>query len=144
MREPAISLAPGAENNGFASMLAQLVRQNLDERPNKKKTLGRMHGRVALVVTDLGMSVTLQFESGALTVHDGIVGIPDVTVRAESEWHTKMSLVELEPRLGLPDPRGDVAREVFEASRRGDVKVYGMLGSLGLMLRLTKLLSVAG
>jgi len=144
MREPTIRLAPGGEDNGFASMLAQLVRQNLDERPAKKRTLARMQGRVALVVVDLGLSVTLEFEQGELTVHDGIVGIPDVTVRADSEWHTKMSLVELEPRFGLPDPRGEVAREVFDASRRGDVKVYGMLGSLGLMLRLTKLLSVAG
>lgn len=125
-------------------MLAQLVRQNLEEKPTKARTLERMYGRVALVVTDLGMSVTLEFEGGSLTVHDGIVGIPDVTVRAESEWHTKMSLVELEPRFGLPDPRGQVAREVFDASRRGDVKIYGMLGSLGLMLRLTKLLSVVG
>ena len=144
MREPAIRLAPRAEENGFASMLAQLVRQNLDERPTKKQTMSRMHGRVALVVVDLNLSVTLEFDQGALTVHDGIVGIPDVTVRADSEWHTKMSLVELEPRFGLPDPRGEVAREVFDASRRGDVKVYGMLGSVGLMLRLTKLLSVAG
>ena len=144
MREPVIRLAPGAENNGFAGMLAQLVRQNLEERPEKKKTLARMTGRIALVVVDLGLSVTLELEAGELTVHDGIVGIPDVTVRADSEWHTKMSLVELEPRFGLPDPRGEVTREVLEASRRGDVKVYGMLGSLGLMLRLTKLLSVAG
>lgn len=144
MREATIRLAPGAEDNGFASMLAQLVRQNLDERPTKKRTIASMHGRVALVVVDLGLSVTLEFDRGELTVHDGIVGIPDVTVRADSEWHTKMSLVELEPRFGLPDPRGEVAREVFDASRRGDVKVYGMLGSLGLMLRLTKLLSVAG
>ncbi|MEM9070856.1 MAG: SCP2 sterol-binding domain-containing protein [Myxococcota bacterium] len=140
--EPSVHLSPGADNNGFAVMLAQLIRQNIDDRPEKKEAMGKMTGRVALVVEDLSLAVTLRFEEGRLTVHDGVVGIPDLTVRAPSEWHTRMSLVELEPRLGLPNPRGDVAREVFEASRRGDVKVYGMFTSLPLMLRLTQVMSV--
>lgn len=142
MLEPAIQLAPRAEDNGFAVMLAQLIRQNVDDRPEKKRALARMFGRVALVVSDLGLAVTLLFERGRLTIFDGIVGIPDVTVRAPSEWHTRMSLVELEPRFGLPDPRGAVAREVFEASRRGEVKVYGALSSPTLVLRLTQVMSV--
>ena len=140
---PSVHLAPGAERNGFATMTAQLIRQNADDHPAKKATLARMIGRVALVVEDLGMSLTLVFEGGRLTVYDGIVGIPDLTVRAPSEWHMKMSLVELEPRFGLPNPRGEVAREVFEAGRRGEVKTYGALASLPLMLRLTKVMSVA-
>ena len=32
-----ISLGPGAENNAFASMLADLVRQNLESKPHKTK-----------------------------------------------------------------------------------------------------------
>lgn len=141
--ESAVHLAPGAENNGYATMVAQLLRQGLDERPEKKPTLARMAGRVALVVTDLGLVVTLVFERGRVTVHDGFAGIPDATVRASSEWHTKMSLVELEPRFGLPDPRQPVAREVFEASRRGEIEVHGIFGALPLVLRMTKILSVA-
>ena len=140
--EPCIALAPGARRNGFASMLAQLVRQNLDERPAKKRTLSRMHGRVAIVVEDLELVVTLRFAGGHLHIHDGFYGIPDVTVRAPAEWVTKMSLMELEPRFGLPDPRGSVTREVADASRAGIVRVRGLLPCLPLMLRLTKLLAV--
>ena len=33
--QPVIELAPGAENNGFATMLADLVRQNLEAKPHK-------------------------------------------------------------------------------------------------------------
>lgn len=141
--ESSIHLAPRAEENGYAVMVAQLLRQGLDERPQKKATLAKMHGRVSLIVTDLGLVVTLVFDGGRVTVHGGFAGIPDVTIRAPSEWHTKMSLVELEPRLGLPDPRGAVAREVFEASRRGEIEVHGLLGSLPLIVRMTKILSVA-
>lgn len=141
--EPSIHLAPRAEDNGYAVMVAQLLRQGLDERPEKKATVAKMYGRVTLVVTDLGLTVSLVFDGGRVTVHDGFAGIPDVTVRAPAEWHTKMSLVELEPRFGLPDPRGAVAKEVFEASKRGEIQMHGMWASLPLVFRMTKVLSVA-
>ena len=142
--EPFVALAPGAERNGFTSMLAQLVRDNLEERPAKKATLRRMRGRVALVIEDLQLVVTLHFHDGGVTVHDDFHGIPDATVRTDSEWITKMSLVELEPRFGLPDPRGEVARQVAKASAEGAIEVTGAVAHLPLMLRMTKLLSVVG
>ncbi len=141
--EPAIHLAPRAEHNGFASMLATLVRQNIDERPEKKQTLLKMRGRVALVVVDLDMTVTLHFEGGRLTVHDGVVGIPDLTIRADSEWHTQMSLVEIHGRTGLPDPRGEVMKSILTASRSGAIEMFGMWRSFPLALRLTQVLSVS-
>lgn len=141
--EPSIHLAPRAEDNGYAVMVAQLLRQGIDEKPEKKGSLAKMFGRVTLVVTDLGLTVTLVFDGGRVTVHDGFAGIPDVTVRAPSEWHTKMSLVEIEPRFGLPDPRGAVTKEVLEASKRGEIEMHGMWSSLPLVLRMTKILSVA-
>ena len=143
MSEASIGLAPGAADNGFAQMLATLLRQNIDERPEKKVSFVKMHGRVSIVLEDIGSAVTLQFESGRLTIHNGIAGIPDVTVRAPWEWVTKMSLVELEPRFGLPDMRKPVAKEVGEAQKNGTIKVHGWFASMPLMMRLTKVMSVA-
>jgi hypothetical protein len=142
MMEPCIELAPSAEDNGFAAMLAQLVRQNLDDHPDKKATFLRMRGRVALVVDDLGLSVTLVFDGGRLTIHDAVHGIPDATIRATSDYVMKMSLVELDARTGLPDPRGEVAREIVAASREGAIRVFGLLTSLFLLARLTRVMSV--
>jgi hypothetical protein len=141
--EPCIELAPGTDSNAFAGMLAQLVRQNLDERPDKKSAFFRMQGRVAIVVTDLALAVTLVFDRGRLSVHDGIHGVPDATMRTSSDYVMKLSLVELDARTGLPDPRGDVAREVWGASKRGEVQVFGLLTSLGLLARLTRVMSVS-
>jgi len=137
-----IQMAPGAEDNGFADMLATLLRQNLDDHPDKVAVLERMVGRVALVVEDLGISVTLLFDGGILTLHDGIAGIPDLTVRAPSDLVTKMSLIELRGPLGLPDPQGKVAREIFEAGRRGEVVMHGWLENVPLLLRMTRVMSV--
>lgn len=142
--EPIIEMAPRAEDNAFALMLAQLIRQNIDDHTPKKGAFLRMEGRVAIVVEDLGQSVTLSFERGRLTVHDGIHGIPDVTVRAGSDEITKMSLVELASPLGLPDPRGAGTRAMVEASRAGKIRVWGAFTNLSLVLRLTRVMSVNG
>ena len=139
---PCIELSPSAESNAFAGMLAQLLRQNLDDHPEKQAVFLRLSGRVAIVVEDLDLAVTLAFGGGRLTVHDGIAGIPDVTIRAPSEWVMKMSLVELAPRVGLPDPRGTVTKEVFAASKDGTIRMFGALTSLPLVVRLTRVMSV--
>ena len=139
--EPAIELAPGAEDHGFAPMLATLLRQNLDDHADKRATALRMRGRVAMVITDLGMSVTLEFVPYAVRVHAGIVGIPDVTVRAGSEYIMKMSMLEL-GRFGLPNPRGEVAKELAAAEKAGAITYYGALANIPLMLRLTRVMSV--
>ena len=137
-----ITIAEGSENNGFALMLCQMLQQNLDDHRHKRRDFDRLLGRVAIVVEDAKVSVTLHFESGKLTLHDGIVGIPDVTIRANSEDVMKMSLVELLPRVGLPDLRKESAREVFKATQSGRVRMYGALSNLPMVVRLTRVMSV--
>ena len=53
----------------------------------------------------------------------------------------KMSMLEL-GRFGLPDPRGEVAKELSAAERAGAIKYYGALANLPLMVRLTRVMSV--
>lgn len=137
-----IELGPGAGENGFAVMLSELLRQNLADHPEKMRDFDRLLGRVAIVVEDARVSVTLHFQSGRLMVHGGIVGIPDVTIRANSDDVMQMSLVELVPRLGLPDLRKENARAMIRAQREGRVKMYGALVNLPLVLRLTRVMSV--
>jgi hypothetical protein len=137
-----IALAEGADQNGFAVMLSELLRQNLADHPHKIRDFDRLLGRVAIVVEDARVSVTLHFQSGRLTVHGGIVGIPDVTIRANSDDVMQMSLVEIAPRFGLPDLRKENARAMIRAQREGRVKMYGALVNLPMVLRLTRVMSV--
>jgi len=137
-----IELGPGADENGFALMLSELIRQNLEDHPEKLRDFRRLAGRVALVVEDAEVAVTLRFDGGRLTVHDGIVGIPDVTIRASSDDVTRMSLMELLPLVRLPDPRGAVTRHILRASREGRIRMYGALANLPTVIRLTRIMSV--
>lgn len=139
---PHIELADGAEANGLARMIGDLIRQNLEDHPDKRADFGRMLGRVALVAEDAEVRLTLEIDPNRLTVHDGIVGIPDITIRASSEDIINLSLMELTPRLRLPDPRGAINRQVWQATREGRIQMYGTLANFPLALRLTRVMSV--
>jgi hypothetical protein len=131
-----------AEENGLAQMVAGLILQNLQEHPGKRADFARLRGRVAIVAEDAGVAMTLAFEGNMVTVSDGIVGVPEVTVRARSEDIVQLSLLELIPRVGLPNPLGTATREIFAKSQAGHVRVYGALLHIPLLLRLSRLLSV--
>ena len=145
-----ITLAAGAEENGLAVMVADLVRQNLESKPQKVRDLEAMQGRIALLAEDADVALTLRFDQGNLVVYDGVVGVPDVVVRASSDVILALSNMPLTRRWGLPVPayrdkegRG-VVREVAAAMRNGTMKVDGAALHAPLMLRLTRIMSVNG
>ncbi len=149
--EPDVQLAPGAEENGLAHMLRDLVKQNLEEKPHKMGDFEALDGNVSIVADDADVALTMRFESGGkLRIHDGIVGIPDVTIRGPSDAVLALSNMPLTTRLGLPipDPRDREAvktvRLVMGAMRDGKLHVYGMAFHLPMMMRLTKVMSVNG
>ncbi len=150
-----IALAPGAENNAFATMLADLVRQNLESKPHKRKDFDALRGTVALVADDADIALTLEFGGaeggtggGALVLHDGIKGVPDVTVRGSAESIMGLSNVPLTRLLALPLPTDraalDVVRSMIRASVTGELRIHGLLGHIGLMSKLTRVMSVNG
>jgi len=148
--QPSISLAPGAENNGFATMLADLVRQNLEAKPHKRADFDALSATVAIVADDADVALTLAFAHGSLVVHDGIVDVPEVTIRGTADVIMAMSNVPLTRRLALPFPdlrdRQEVAiiREIVAAMRAGTFHAYGLATHLPTMLRLTRVMSVNG
>ena len=148
-----IELAPGAEDNAFATMLADLVRQNLESKPHKRKDFDALDGTVALIADDADVALTLEFKggrgsAGRLVVHDGIKGVPDVAVRGSSEAIMGLSNVPLTRFLQLPVPTDrsslEVVRGMVRASVAGELRIYGLLGNLGLLSRLTRVMSVNG
>ena len=137
----AIELAPGAGNNGLATMMATMMWQNLEDHPERLATFARLGGRVAIVAEDADVALTMRFERGRAVVYDGIVGIPDVTVRGTAEAIGNLSLMET-GRFGLPDPRGDVNRSMVQALRDGSLRVYGLPAGLPLLARLGTVLAI--
>ncbi len=158
MKEPknggaiSIAIAAGAEDNAFAQMLADLVRQNLESKPHKKKSfraLARGGGiSIALVADDADVALTLEFRKGELTLHDGIKGVPDLAVRGTADAIMNLSNMPLTRPLSLPIPTDrvalDVLRTMIQATRSGELQVLGMLGNVRSLSHFTKVMSVNG
>lgn len=137
----AVELAPGAGDNGLAVMMATLMGQNLEDHPDRKPDFDRLIGRVAIVAEDAGVALTMEMEKGRVVVHDGIVGIPDLTIRGDSEIIADMSRMET-GRFGLPDPRGEVNRAMVSALRERRLRIYGLPSALPLLVRFGKVLAI--
>ena len=148
--KPNVKLAPGADANGLAVMMCDLVGQNLESKPHKMRDFAAISGSVSIVAEDAEVALTLRFRTGELTIYDGIVGIPDVTIRGPSDAIIAMSNIPLTKRLGLPiasrkDKAGqEVLKDVQAAMKSGALHAYGMLFHVPMMLRLTRVMSVNG
>ena len=146
-----VELAPGAEDNGLAMMLADLVRQNLEAKPHKQGDFAALRGSVSIVADDIDVALTMRFDlGGKLRIYDGIVGIPDVTIRGPSDAVLALSNMPLATRLGLPipNPRDPEAmktvRLVMAAMREGKLHVYGMAFHFPMVMKLTRVMSING
>jgi hypothetical protein len=137
-----IRLDAPAQDAGLGPILADLIRQNVDQRPELRAIFDRLCGGVAVEATDAETSVTMGFAGGALTIRGGIQE-PDITIAADS-----LSLLELANtrlRLGLPDPAHASGRVVLGKLATGKLRIRGrglLLRPL-LLVRFTKLLNVA-
>jgi hypothetical protein len=135
-----IDIAPSALENGLANMLATMMQQNIVDHPARAKVLEGLHGRLAIFAEDAEVAVTWVFDGGSATVHDGIVGIPDLTLRGGFEQIGDMSRME---SLGpVPDPRGPVNRAMFQAVREGKLKVFGLPRGLPLLLAFGEVMQI--
>ena len=143
-----VVLAPGAEENGLASMLRDLIAQNVADNPRKMLDFNKLRGRVAIVADDADVAVTLEFHAGTATVRSGIAGIPDVTIRGPADAIMALSSLPSATPLGLPIPdfrdaeAVGVVRTVAGALGRRQLRIHGLFRGFGLVTRLGRVLSI--
>jgi hypothetical protein len=130
---------PDPEPNGLATMLGGLIEANLTAHP-ERATLLQKRATFAIVAPDVDVSVSIRLYRGTVTVRNGVIGRPDVMIRANSEDLIKLSAVPL--RWGLPDLRTKEGRDVNRKLMKGQLKVKGLLAHPGKLARLNKLMSV--
>ncbi len=142
MPPESIALSESAQHNGLASMLFELLRANIAARPEKGKALALLRGRVAIVAEDAQVSLTLQFDLHGLVIHDGIEGIPDVTIRAQSDDIAKLSLMKFTHRLGLPKLWDPTTRRVLASLLSRRIRIYADPAHVPMLSPLSQLMAV--
>jgi hypothetical protein len=148
--DPIVDLAPGAEDNALAVETADLIRRNVTRHRDQLGDFRALRSSVLMVAQDLGDSFTLRFDHGRLTVHDGSVGIPNVTFCGDADALRRLSDFPLTRWLRLP-ALGPFAREGRETWQlllgmlaRGDLKVYGLMAHPRTVVFLLRVLSAHG
>jgi hypothetical protein len=145
-----VDLGPGAEDNSLASDLAARIRQNLTEHPEKAADFRALRGTVFIALTDVGESITLRFDLGRLTIHEGQVGVPMVTFCGDTEDLRLLTDLPLMPWLRVPfalpfgrakDGSRESLRHLAKLYANGRLKVYGLVAHPRAVTRLLRIIS---
>lgn len=129
----------GPEPSGLASMVAELIEQNLARDPARRALL--RPSVAVLDAPDADVTVFLRIERDEVRVGDG--DVPDAHVRVRSDAGRLLDLTTTPLRFGLPDPLRPEGRAILGDLLRGRLRIRGSLLHPLRLLRLTKLLSVA-
>jgi hypothetical protein len=143
---PVIDLAPGAEAQPLARELFELVRSNVTRDSKKREAFERLRGAVAIVADDFGTALTLRFDFGRLVVHEGLIGVPDVTIRGSTKLLGSLGDLRSRtfPGLAAGILREGVTRATFDDAileDAGELKIYGLVAHPVFVHRLLRVLS---
>ena len=129
----------GPEPSGLASMVAELIEQNLARDPRRHRFL---HHLVAVLdAPDAEVTVFLRIDPEGVRVGDG--DVPDAHVRIRAESGRLLDLTTAPLRFGLPDVLAPEGRAIVRDLLARHVRIKGLLRHPLRLARLTELLSVA-
>jgi len=141
-----IVIAPGAEENPLAVWLRDALRRR--ETPDdleglrRARSLEQLRATVGFVAKDRRLTVTLRLDRGSVVVHDGSVGVPDITFCGHFDALTALGSLPM-TRLGeLPLSRAWLG--VMSDLVGEDLTIYGLLAHPRLVLRILRLLAPPG
>jgi hypothetical protein len=129
----------GREPSGLASMVADLIEQNLARDPTRRALLRK--SVAVLEAPDADVTVFLRIERDGVRVGDGEV--PDAPLRIRSDSRRLLDLTTAPLRGGFPDPLRPEGRAIVWGLLRRRIRIRGLLRHPVRLARLTKLLSVA-
>lgn len=135
-----IHLAPGAHKVGLTTMLADLIRQSVEQNPKKRVDFDRLRIVVEIHVRDADVTVSLAFAAGHLTVRAGAYGTPKIRISADAEAVLALCMVKLVG--GIPHPLHHHNRRLIRMIATGEIRIEGIPRSPLALLRFTRLVSV--
>jgi hypothetical protein len=143
-----VTLTAGTEDNALALWASDRVTRSLEGEAISHRDFHAMRAAVAMVAPDKALSLTLRFDHGHVAIHDGMLGIPDVTFCGDYQVLTSLENLPLSRfgRLPLPPLSRERAgrwRHAVADLVSGDLKIYGLLAHPRLVSRVLRLLSTS-
>ncbi|MHB8896389.1 MAG: hypothetical protein ACYC99_14585 [Candidatus Geothermincolia bacterium] len=135
-----ITLAPDAGDAGMAVMMADMIRTNLKDKPERLKDFIQLKGDVWITAKDAGTDMTMAFDYGKLRVHGSMIGKPILRISTDST--TLLDLANIQIKFGMPYYFDEVGRMVLKKLLTGELKIKGLVTHNPALTRLTKIISV--
>jgi hypothetical protein len=135
-----IEMAASVDEGGMATMIADIIRGNLEEKPHRVSDFNALDGNVYMRAEDAEVDMTLAFSSGGLVVHGGRHGASKISIATDSA--TLLDLANITIKWGLPYYLDGVGRSVITKLLTGKLKINGLLTHPIMLTRFTKLMSV--
>lgn len=129
----------GSAPSGLASMIAELIEQNLARDPERRRLL--RPSVAVLDAPDAEVTVFLRIDPTGIRVGDG--DVPDAHVRIRSDSGRLLDLTTAPLRFGLPDALTPEGRAIVRDLLARRLRIRGLLRYPLRLARLTELLSVA-
>ena len=138
---PEIIILPEARELGLPVMLADLIGQNIENKPEKIKPFESLEAKVLIEIPDIQTSAGLEFHRGKLTLSRDLSGKPDLHILTDSATILGLSLLKV--KLGLPyffDKNGfKILRKILS----GEIIIKGLLKNFSVLINLTKVISIS-
>lgn len=135
-----IILEKGAEEVGLAVMVGDLLRQNIEAKPSKKKYLNKLNRNVSINASDAGVGITLRFSKGKLTISGSAE--KDAHVKIITDSQTILDLSAIRIICGIPWFFDSQGLKVVKKLLTGELKIHGLVAHFLTILNLMKLFSV--
>lgn len=136
----AITVLKEAGNNGLAMMFSDLLRQNLDQHPERINIFNALKARIVIEARDIQTIVGLEFKQGRLTISGNILSQSNLHIIADSA--TVLDLCLLKIKFGLPYLFDAKGFKVLKKLATRQLVIKGMFCHLSTLIKLTKLVSV--
>jgi hypothetical protein len=135
-----INFAPGIEDGGMATMIADIIKGNIKEKPFREKDFNALDGNIYMQAEDADVDMTMAFMKGSLLVHNGKVGKPKLSIVCDSS--TLLDLANVSVKLGLPNYFDKVGLGVIQKLLTRKLKLKGLLTHPVALIHFQKLMSV--
>jgi len=137
---PEIIILPEARELGLPVILADLIRQNIEKRPDKIKPFESLEAKVLIEIPDIQTSTGLEFHKGKLTLSKELSGKPDLRILTDSATILDLSLLKI--KLGLPYFFDKNGFKILKKILSGEIIIKGLLKNFSSLIKLTKVISI--
>ena len=137
---PEIMILPEARELGLPVMLADLIRQNIEKRPDKIKPFESLEAKVLIEISDIQISAGLEFHGGKLTLSKDLSGKPDLHILTDSTTILGLSLLKI--KLGIPYFFHKNGLKILGKILSREIIIKGLVRNFSVLINLTKVISI--